>query len=413
MGKKILDSKLLYALLAIAIAVGIWVYVAVVENPDGKIDITGIPITFLNEETLAENGLMISDGRSQQVTLRVEGSWSTLAKLDQEKERISLFVDVGQIIAPGEQHMTYTVSLPSGYSNVTVRNRNPGSVDFTVSRILKKEIEVRGIFTGTLADGYMKDEFRIQPEKITVSGLEEQVKQISHALVTVEGEKLTDTVTGEMEFALISVQNKQLRDLDVTCSAQSVSVTMPVYQTADLPLTVKLIAGGGVPVTEEFVTCTIQPKSIAVSGSAKDLAACKEIVLGEIDLADIVGGDTLQMEIPLDSALVNLSGVTTAQVTVVIRGLETKTLKTDAIELVNVPRDRTARAVTQNVQVLLRGPADALAQVQPHHLRVVADLSQEGNATGRHTVTAEVYLDEIPNVGMVGSDYKIVVDLSR
>lgn len=414
MGKKILDSKLLYALLAIAIAIGIWFYVAAVENPDGKTDITGIPVVFLNEEVLEENGLTISEGHDQTVTLTVEGPWNTLAKLDQEKEKITLSIDVSKITSPGQQRMAYNISLPSGYSNsVTVTNRYPSNVDFTISRSIKKEIKVEGKFTGTLADGYMMDGFSIIPGKITVSGIESEVNRISHALVTVGGEDLTTTFKGDMGFTLIDFQGKELTDVNVQCSVETVAVTMPVLKTADVPLDVKLIAGGGVTDIDKYVTCKIEPSSITVSGTEEDLAPLKEILLGEINLADVINSDTVEFEIPLNEALENISGITTAKVTVTVRDLETKILEADNIELLHEPEGLTAQSVTQTLQVLVRGTEDAIDLVFPHNLRVVADLSEVGDSPGRYTVPVRIYLDGTNDVGVVGSDYKIVVDLLK
>ena len=44
-------------ILALLIAIGLWVYVVGVENPEKDIQIKDVPITFINEETLEENGL--------------------------------------------------------------------------------------------------------------------------------------------------------------------------------------------------------------------------------------------------------------------------------------------------------------------------------------------------------------------
>jgi len=413
MGKKILDSKLLYALLAIAIAVGLWFYVAAVENPDGKTDMT-LPITFLNEDVLEEKGMMISAGHDQTVTLTLEGPWTMLAKLDQEKSRISLSVDVSKITSPGVQSMAYNISLPSGYaSGVSVTNRDPGNVEFTVSRSIRKEIEVHGRFTGTLAEGYMQGEFSILPGTIRVSGVESEVNRIAYALVTVGGKELDTSFTGDLDFALVDAQGEELTDLSVTCSAQTVSVTMPVLKTADVPLSAKLIAGGGVTDINKYVTHKIEPASITVSGTEDDLASIKEIILGEIRLADIIGRDTVEFEIPLNSDLENLSGITTATVTVTISGLETKVLEVDNIECIHVPNGFQAVPVTQSLQVLVRGPEEALDLVLAHNLRVVADLSEVNAAAGRYTVSVKVYVDGTRDVGVVGDDYKIVVDLSR
>ena len=413
MGKKILDSKLLYALLAIVIAIALWFYVSTVESTGSEMTITGVPITFLNEDVLEAKGLMITEGKDQTVTLTVNGPLTTLVNLDREKENIALSIDVGKITTSGEQRMAYMVTLPTGYnSTVDVTGQSPNNIDFTVSRRIKKNVEVEGKFTGQLASSdYMRGDFVFLPETIEVSGIESEVNQIAHALVTVGGEDLTETVTGDLPFVLIGYQGEELENLDVTCSTETVYTTMPVVKTADVPLNVKLVTGNGVPISDEYVSFDIEPKFITVSGEEDDVDPLKEIMLGEIDLSNIITSDTFEFDIPLNSALTNISGETTAKVTVIISGLMSKVLEVDNIQLNNVPDGFQAESVTKTLQVLVRGPEEAAELVLSHNLRVVADLRNVDAAVGRYTVPAKVYLDGTRDVGVVGDDYKVVVDI--
>lgn len=414
MGIKILNSKILCVVLAIVFSIALWIYVTTVENPDGELRISGVPITFQNTDILEENNLIISEGTGQTVSLVFVGPRTTLARLNQDKDKISLTIDVSKIAVPGEQRMAYTVKLPSGYeSSVDISSRYPSNIDFTVSRSLDKEIPVEGEFKGTLAQDYMRDDIKVLPAKITVSGIESEVNRISHALVTVTGEALTETFTGDMGFVLVDFLGEVLTDIDVECSVETVSVTMPVIKTAEIPLSVKLIPGGGVTDVEKYVKCNIEPASITVSGAEKDLVPLKEIVLGEIDLAEIMDKDTFEYEIALDPALSNISGTTTATVTVEIHDLASKRLEVENISLINVPQGFAAESVTKSLAVIVRGTEEALELVLDHSLRVVADLSNVDAAAGRYTVPVKVYLDGTQNAGVVDSNYKIVVDLEK
>ncbi len=415
MGKKILDSKLLYALLAIAISIVLWFYVAAVENNTDDITIKDVPITFINEEVLEERGMMISDGLNQTATLKLTGPMIELAKLDQEKEKIKLTIDVSKITSPGEQTMAFELDLPSAYeSNVTVQDWNPKNITFTVSRHIRKEIKVEGKFTGKLAEDYMRDEFVIRPGKIEISGIESEVNRVSHALVTVGGEDAFDaTFHGEMGFELIDFQGNVLSDVKVTCPVETVSVTLPIIKTADVPLAVKWITGGGVTDVKKYVEYTIDPAVITVAGAEEDLEPLKEILLGEINLASVIGGQTFEFDIPLASELNNLSGTTKATVEVRIHGLSSKLMEVDNIQLENIPEGFTAESLAKTLQVLVRGPEESLDLILPINLRVVADLSKIDAADGRYTVPVKVYLDGTDDVGVVSNDYKIVVDLAE
>lgn len=415
MGKKILDSKLLYALLAIVISIALWFYVAAVENNDDDITIKGVPITFVNEEVLEESGMMISNGRNQTATLKLTGPMIELAKLDQEKEKISLTIDVSKITSPGEQTMAFDLDLPSVYeSSVTIQEWTPRNITFTVSRHIKKEIKVEGKFTGKLAEDYMRDDFEIRPGKIEISGIESEVNRVSHALVTVGGEEeFSTTFRGQMGFELIDFQGNVLSDVDVACSVESVSVTLPVIKTADVPLSVKWITGGGVTDVDKYVDFEISPSTITVSGAEEDLEPLTEIILGEINLSSIIGSKTFVFDIPLAAELDNISGTTKASVDVKILGLSSKIMEVDNIRLDNIPEGFTAESVTKTLQVLVRGPIEDLDLILPINLRVVADLSKVDTVSGRYTVPVKVYLDGTNDVGVVNNDYKIVVDLSE
>ncbi len=315
--------------------------------------------------------------------------------------------------------MAYSISLPTGYSlRVTVTDRSPSNVEFTVSNYVSKEIQVYGSFTGTLADGYMRDEFEITPSTLTVSGPEEEVEQISYALVTLDGEDLSESVTvEEAAFTLIGAQGEQSTSELVTCSVDTVEVVMPVVKTAEVDLSVNLLSGGGITeeTIEKFVECTIEPAQITVSGEEQALSSLTELVLGEIDLATVEGTETFTFDIPLDSSLKNISGTTTATVTVTISSeLTIQIFEADNIELQNVPDGFDAQSVTQTLQVLVRGTETALSQVLSQNIRVVADLSDIEQAAGRYTVAATIYLDTATeDAGVFGDNYQIVLDLTE
>ena len=59
MGKKILDSKILYAFLAIVIAIFLWFYVMSIDGNVMPNTIHNIPVTFVGQEALEAKGLMV------------------------------------------------------------------------------------------------------------------------------------------------------------------------------------------------------------------------------------------------------------------------------------------------------------------------------------------------------------------
>lgn len=420
MGKKILDSKALYVVLSIAIAVVMWFYVTSMDGNQASKPIRNITITFSGEEQLESNGLMIA-GDAPSANITVKAKPAVLAQLTDKT--VELVVDVATIERAGDYTLAYTVKLPSyiSASQVQIINEGTGNVSFTVAEYRQREIELRGKFEGTTAEGYLagdQEDFVFSPNKITISGQAELVNQVSYAEVVVTGENLSENVRGDFPYRFIGASGDVIDNLDVECSVATVHTTFPILATADIPLKVELVAGGGVSLDQ--VTCTLSQESLTVAGSKTAVEAIQSegsIVLGTIDLGTVHDGDVITFDIALTDELTNISGVTQVTATIDLDdSLKSKTVEVTNIDCISPPDGWAAKALTQMVEVEVRGSQELLDAVTPDKIRVVADLKDINQAAGQYTVTANVYLDSVgtrDQIDVVGRDYKIVVSLYR
>lgn len=420
MGKKILDSKALYVVLSIAIAVVMWFYVTSMDGNQASKPIRNITITFSGEEQLESNGLMIA-GDAPSANITVKAKPAVLAQLTDKT--VELVVDVATIERAGDYTLAYTVKLPSNISasQVQIINEGTGNVSFTVAEYRQREIELRGKFEGTTAEGYLagdQEDFVFSPNKITISGQAELVNQVSYAEVVVTGENLSENVRGDFPYRFVGASGDVIDNLDVECSVATVHTTFPILATADIPLKVELVAGGGVSLDQ--VTCTLSQESLTVAGSKTAVEAIQSegsIVLGTIDLGTVHDGDVITFDIALTDELTNISGVTQVTATIDLDdSLRSKTVEVTNIDCISPPDGWAAKALTQMVEVEVRGSQELLDAVTPDKIRVVADLKDINQAAGQYTVTANVYLDSVgtrDQIDVVGRDYKIVVSLYR
>ena len=420
MGKKILDSKALYVVLSIAIAVVMWFYVTSMDGNQASKPIRNITITFSGEEQLESNGLMIA-GDAPTANITVKAKPAVLAQLTDKT--VELVVDVATIERAGDYTLAYTVKLPSNISasQVQIINEGTGNVSFTVAEYRQREIELRGKFEGTTAEGYLagdQEDFVFSPNKITISGQAELVNQVSYAEVVVTGDNLSDTVRGDFPYRFIGASGDVIDNLNVECSVATVHTTFPILATADIPLEVELVEGGGVSLDQ--VKCTLSQESLTVAGSKTAVEAIQSegsIVLGTIDLGTVHDGDVITFDIALTDELTNISGVTQVTATLDLDdSLKSKTVEVTNIDCISPPDGWAAKALTQMVEVEVRGSQKLLDAVTPDKIRVVADLKDINQAAGQYTVTANVYLDSVgtrDQIDVVGRDYKIVVSLYR
>jgi len=428
MGKKILDSKILYVVLSILISLSLWLWVT---SQDKNKESQGfkLPVTLEGVDILEDRGLMIVN-ESVTATVNIRATPMVLAKLRNTPPELK--ANVSNISTEGIHTVNYTVSPPSGVSqnDVEIISGLSGSaVKVEVARSLSREVEIRGEFQGTVAEGYLagdKDDFLFNPGKLTVSGRAELVNQVAYAKVIVDGENLTKTVEGQYPFQLIGASGDPL-DLDVTCDVDTIYTSYRIRATAEVPLEVKLIDGGGLKNGDVRVSLDTDTIMVAGTREAVDgLLSLGSITLTTLDLAalddEIVEkGGEMTVPIPLDDQLENLSGVTDVKVTVKVtkRGVETREFSVTRISTVNAPKGWTSDIITQELKVKVRGTKallDAL-ELTEESIWAVADLGNVNEAAGSHTVSASIYLNSAGSVGDVGvvnpRDYTVVVSLSQ
>lgn len=410
--EKTKPNKWLHIMMSVLIAVILWMYVGKVLNPERSTSLRNIPVTFVGEDILEGRGLMISSGGDQTVTLNISGRQDALAMLS--PKTVSVTVDVSNIEQTGQYTLAYheSFNMPStiSSSSLLVTDRHPLNLEFTVSKLAVRTIPVKGIITGSVADGYQAGEFSFSPATVEIRGEESVVNQIEFAQVSLAQNDMYEIYSGELPFTLINYDGSSLKSDAVETSAELIRTTLPIVQLKQVELAVNIIPGGGA--TDMDITYEIEPGTIMVAGAAEDLEGVEKIYLGNIELAKVLSSGTIRFPINLSPELTNVSGMSEAAVDININGLTTRTIEVNNISFINQPAGYTPQKVTQSRQVQIRGTAEAVAAVTSDQLRIVADLSQALAPTGTQTIPVKVYLDGGEHVGVVG-DYNIVVSITK
>ena len=410
MNKAMKKSKLLMILIALASSVALWLYVVTVVNPEDTITLYNIPVNFVGEDVLMDDqNLMITQGADATVTLKFNGKRSELKNLDQEN--VAVTVDVSRITKAGTYRMNYTIDylVDVNESNFDEVDRNPGNLSISVEEMVTQTIPVRGVFNGTVADGYVAEEMTFNHEQITIRGTKEAVSNVSYAQVILERENLDKTVTATVGYTLIGTDGEPADTANIVVDVTEIEVTLPVVKYKQIPLTVNLIDGGGA--TAEDVTYEISPSYITISGDADVVDGINQIVLGEIDLAQVEQDGTVDFPILIPNDSRNVSGDESATVSLKFKGLATRSIRVSTIEFINVPEDLEPESMTQMLQATIRASEEDIDAISSNNVRAVADLS-EYTQPGTYTVPVTIYVDVYAEAGGAGN-YNVVLSLTQ
>jgi len=391
--------QILTILVALVASVALWIYVVTVVNPEDTIEVSGIPVTFLGQDAIREDyGLIISAGQDATVRLRISGKRTELRQLN--ASNITVTVDMSNVRRARTYNANYNITYPANVNTgeISITERYPGTIAYTVERLEKKQVEVIGVFEGTPAEGYTVGTMSFDHDIIEVSGTEEDIAPISHALVTLSRTNLQNTVTELLDYQLINTDGTETSLDEVSTDVTQIEVTLPVSKLKQVPLHVGLLSGGGATDANAFVT--IEPATITISGDASVVDGFNYCDLGNVDLSEVEDVGTFEFPIIIPNNSKNVSGEETATVTVELRGLSTKKIRVGSVEFIGESENLSTESLTSQLLVTLRGPAETVDQVNSNNIRAVADLTNY-NQPGTYEVPVTIYVDGFPDVGVL------------
>lgn len=408
--RNIFASRIFYIIFSILASVTIWLYVSYIENPDITVTVRGVKVEVLNQEYVTDHGLVITAIDADTVTLKFTGRRNIVTQLS--NKNIAASIDLSEINTKGVYQLDYVVIYPLDINPATfTTTKSSAYIAVTVDDLAKKEIPVRGSFDGGVAEGYQAEPIELTPSTITVSGPQEVLATIAYAWVPVHRENISKTVEEELPFTLMDENGHEILSDKLTFSQDSIKVVIPVVMIKEIPLVVNLTPGAGANSTNAI--CTVTPSTISVSGDAETLNELNQIVLGTIDLSRFLQSTTEDFQIVLPNNTTNLTGLTTAKVTVDITGLDSVHLSADNIQVTNITAGYSADVITKSLDIVLRGQADELEKVSPSNIRIIVDLTEYKETIGTFSVMAKVNIDgDMITVGPIG-EYKVTVTLTK
>lgn len=408
------DRKVINVVLAIALSMALWFYVINVENPTGTATLRDVAVEIQGAETLEEQGLMVTSLEEETKDLKLSGRKKTLMKLD--RDNVYLAADVSSITEEGSYTLNCRTVYPAyvNTDNVTSSSWNKMQVEVTVREQGTKEIAVRGEFIGTEAEGCLTGRVITDPAVLELKGPAEILDTISYALVQVTGAEVSESIVQQADVVLIGVDGQPVEELEnITSSATSVQVTVPVKKYIELPLSVTFRDGGGA--TAEDVSYKIQPSVITLAEPRHEDDIPASISLGEIDLSQVYGETSYALPIRLPAGLSAWRTPAYATVTVSLEELSTRQLAVKDIQLLNIPEGYTVERISPKLYVWVRGTPSQVKKITQEDIRVEVDLSQAQHTGEIQRFPAQVTLvgEAFQDAGVIGTNYSVALRLSQ
>ncbi len=373
------------AVIAFLAAVLLWVYVVGQVNPSTTGKLTGIPVVFAGEDSLAENDLALVDPGTVTIDITIQGDRSDVRKVIANKDRITAVADVSGL-AKGEHNVTLDITVPS---SVDLQKSSMEEVTITIDDRISKDIPVEINYEGAFEDTQKPGNVSIHPEVITATGAAATVNSIERMKVVISADELSEQQVN-LTKTVKPVDANGLEVGHISLSNTQVQITAGLVATKTLPLYVKTT---GEPADGYEVTNVEAPSSVAVEGPLSVLNGLEEIEAEEIDVSGRSEDVTVDLTVLLPDGVTVIDS-DKLQATVKISETQGKTWKYDASEIVidDLAEEYTAAIAEQTIKVTVKADKTTLDTLKK------SDIVLHVSAAGLEAGEQEVSVTQISNL---------------
>lgn len=404
------SRRVLNAILAVGLAVALWLYVVNVENPSGTTKLRDLDVELQGTRQLAEQGLMVTDISHDQIDLKVNGRKKTLMKLS--SKNVSLYLDVSTIEEEGEWPLSCRTVFPSNVSSdsVTVANWDDLRLTVQVEEMETKRLPVRGSFSGETVTGFMTGEIETDVKTVEVTGPIQLLDQLDYAQAWVEGMAVSDTLQEEVNLVLIGQDGAPVESKLLTLSETSTQVTVPVEEVVAIPLNVGIKESD--ELKEADVSWSLSPSYVhIVKEEGQELPDV--LNLGDIDLKGVYDNTEFHFPIQIPEGSVGWNLPDYATVNLTVDRYSSRMVPVKDIQLENVPEGLEAEQVTGAVFVWCWGRTRQLTDLRGDQLSAVVDLSEAEAAPGIQRCPVRVETNGADGIEILGNHYTVALRLTN
>ena len=376
------NEKLIAKILCVLAAIILWFYVVMTDTTTDEKVFSGISVDIRGRDRIEDTlGLTIISGYDLTVDVTVKGPRADINRLTVDD--VKAYIDMKTVDGAGEYTLTIRTSLPNG---ITAGALSANYMTIYVDKRTTISVPVKIVTSQVIEADFTMGTPEPSIETVNVSGPEEVLRTIDHAEASFDLGRVSKTLISTGKLTLVDANGNEIHDPYVRLQTSEVTVRFPVYIYRDFDLKVDTKYGYYDSTNSRI---TISPASIQVRGDPDVISSMDSVSLGQIDEKKITGDETKNMAIMLPDGVENLSGTTTATVTITQIGTTSKKLNVTDINVVN-PNGLEYTLERNSLTVTFRGTKTMLDMLSSRNVSLTLDLGYLNKTSGTVSVPVTV-----------------------
>jgi len=411
---RLFDNKTFCKVISIVGAILIWASVTLTVKTDSQKTISNIPIDFSVEGTaVAALGLSPFDRSEESVSVKLSGNRGSINSVS--KDDILVTLSIGRVTGSGKHTIDVNVQLREQKGNAFIEDYSPKSIEVTFDKPASKTLQViTDISNVSTNKEFMLDKGYPSVKEITVSGPESIVSKIESCSATIANKRkdLKQSITvPSVPIVLYDSNGNEVSDPNLTLDKETVDISVPVLKIKELPIAAHFINKPATFDDVEFAY-TLSETKIQVAGPAETIDTISQIDVRYIDLKAVKPGDTVSLNVELPSGFLNISNISTVDVTIPSNNMQEKAFSVNQFKLLSAPEGKNITIATQRLNnVVLVGERNIIKSITSQDIIAELDLSSV-STTGTVTVPATISVPGQQGVFWAYGNYEVIIRIN-
>lgn len=385
--KKLTASTVVSFLFAFIGALALWFYVSGYDSPTFEKTFSGIVVDLKGEALMNGNsGMVVTNGDNVSIDVTVKGKKSDINKM--YATDITAYVDVSALSQEGNHTLQINFEVPNGTS---VSDSSSQHLYVTTVKKTVREYTIKPIISDVVLGSDLTLEYGkiiCTPSKVAVQGSATMLESISEVRAYVTLGETSGSKTARAAIVLTDGRGNVMSTENLTLSATIADIYIPVYQTKNVPVKVRLADG---VLTSDSVKTECSPSFITLKGEPSVLENITEYT---VDIYETEINKTKTETFPLpkyDGVEVTADGEKiTVTASLVDIGTRYFTLSNENIVFLGADSGLTFTPKTPSLDLMFKGVAEKLLFMTENDFTVtvsVPDIEQAGEYTRRVNVS--------------------------
>lgn len=378
-------------ILAIIIAIVLWIVIVNIDNPSKRQPITGIGVSILNGSVLTDKGYIYQVESGAIISIVIKAPQSIADEL--KASDFYAYADISERMTESDRVQIHVSCIKEDVADqVDIVSLRTEYVQLSIDNKVDKELPLDVEIEGTPASGYVVGDYSLSPTTIKLTGAESIVSEISGAKLSYNVDSMTATIDDMVKPVFYNKDGKEVPVDKLELSRNAIRIKIDILPTKWVPI--NYVLTGSPAEGYALVNKSTNISMINIAGTKEALAAISSIDIpaGEIDISGCTEDKTI--EVPLSAYIpAKYKNVSSTTILKVVANIE----KISDI-VVNVPIDQidivgkdtslmyevVERDENQVVEVGINGVESEIAKVTTAILAPYIDVT--GRGPGEHTL---------------------------